>query len=162
RAHEIVEAGGREHEDTMNRVSADVGHLNPGVGGGEDRGAGMHLLHPITQAHPRMPVLQKDNLVCTRVAVPINLSTRPPVLGDENQMRRAAVVPIDLEYEWARLGTPAQVAFDWPPGALLAVVLLEHQWGRCARAVWFLRRGRGRAPGDTPQHCTNSHSRQRR
>jgi len=56
-AHEILESGSREHEDAVDRIGSDVGHFDPGVRGGEERGAAMHLSRPIAQPHPCTAVL---------------------------------------------------------------------------------------------------------
>src|SRR5580692_6500945 len=111
----------------------------------------MQLLCPIAQAHPRTPVLQEENLVCARVPVAIDRRPGRQVLGSENQVRRAAVVPIDFQDKWARLGVPALRPFDRPPDAPLTLVLLEDQRTDSAYVDGSVRRDRGRARGGTPK-----------
>lgn len=103
-------AGSREYEDAVNRVAPDVGYFNPGVGGHKDRSAGVHFPHLIAQADACAPVLQKDNLVCARVCVSIDLPSYRNVLRQENQLRRATVVPIDLEDKTGQDGRRSQHA----------------------------------------------------
>src|SRR5215472_1114889 len=84
-----------------------------------------------------------------------NRSTGRYVLGHENQVSRATVVAIHLEDERTEQGFRTRRAFYGPPGALLALILLEKERFGATCSAGFLRRDRGRALGSDGQHCND-------
>jgi hypothetical protein len=100
----------------------------------------------------------RERLSRPRQGVCADRSSPRYVLGQENQMGRPAVAPIDLQDKWTRDRVPARCPFDWPPGAPLTVVRLKDERSDFARVGCFVCGDSRRAGGDNRQDGASSQS----
>src|SRR5579863_4344774 len=76
------------------------------------------------------------------------------VLGREDQVRRAAIVPINFEHEWARHRVPDFGPFDGSPHSPLAFIFFEDERS-CLGRLSLQRRWQNSTAAN--QKCTNTY-----
>jgi hypothetical protein len=95
----------------------------------------MDFFRSIGEVHPRRPILQKEDFICSWVSVHVDFASGLEILSNENQMLGTTILRIDFQDK--ALHGRASKALDDSPLSPLAFVLLENEWRRFRRIGWL-------------------------